>query len=138
RRSATLDIPFLYVAAPISGGAVRLAYPLSDIEAVQAQVHMRLAWGSLLALAAALLIAATISILTARRLQRIEQVAARIARGDLQARVQDPSLDEIGRVAAAIDVTAGQIELTFASIRSSQRQLETLLNSMQDAVIAIS
>jgi len=38
RRSAALGIPFLYVAAPISGGAVRLAYPLSDIEAVQVQV----------------------------------------------------------------------------------------------------
>jgi len=32
RRSHTLGIPFLYVAAPISGGAVRLAYPLSDVE----------------------------------------------------------------------------------------------------------
>ncbi len=49
RRSATLGIPFLYVAAPISGGAVRLAYPLSDIEAVQAQVRRRLLWGSAIA-----------------------------------------------------------------------------------------
>ena len=32
RKSRTLDIPFVYVAAPISGGAVRLAYPLSEIE----------------------------------------------------------------------------------------------------------
>jgi two-component system, OmpR family, phosphate regulon sensor histidine kinase PhoR len=138
RRSATLGIPFLYVAAPISGGAVRLAYPLSDIEAVEAQVRKRLLWGSALALIVALIIAAAASILTARRLQRIEDVAARIARGDLQARVKDPSLDEIGRVAAAIDITASQVELSFAAVRSSQRQLETLLNSMQDAVIAVS
>ena len=47
-------------------------------------------------------------------------------------------LDEIGRVAAAIDKTAEQIERSFAAVRSSQRQLETLLNSMQDAVIAVS
>ena len=33
RRSTTLGIPFLYVAVPVSGGAVRLAYPLSDVEA---------------------------------------------------------------------------------------------------------
>ena len=31
RKSHTLGIPFLYVAAPVSGGAVRLAYPLSEI-----------------------------------------------------------------------------------------------------------
>jgi two-component system, OmpR family, phosphate regulon sensor histidine kinase PhoR len=41
-------------------------------------------------------------------------------------------------VAAAIDRTAGQVERSFAAVRSSQRQLETLLNSMQDAVIAVS
>ena len=138
RRSATLGISFLYVAAPISGGAVRLAYPLSDIEAVQAQVRRRLLWGSALALLIALLFAAMASILTARRLERIVDVAARIERGDLRARVDDSSLDEIGRVAAAIDRTAGQVERSFAAVRSSQRQLETLLNSMQDAVIAVS
>ncbi len=138
RRSATLGIPFLYVAAPVTGGAVRLAYPLSDVEAVQAQVRRRLLWGSLFASLFALLIAAAASIWTSRRLQRIVDVAARIEQGDLHARVNDRPLDEIGRVAAAIDKTAGQIELSFAAVRSSQRQLETLLNSMQDAVIAVS
>jgi len=138
RRSATLGIPFLYVAAPIPGGAVRLAYPLSDVQAVQAQVRRRLLWGSAVALLIALLVAALASIFTARRLERIVDVAARIERGDLRARVDDPSLDEIGRVAVAIDRTAGQVERSFAAVRSSQRQLETLLNSMQDAVIAVS
>jgi two-component system, OmpR family, phosphate regulon sensor histidine kinase PhoR len=138
RRSATLGVPFLYVAVPVSGGAVRLAYPLSDVEAVQAQVRQRLLWGSALALFIALVIAASASVWTSRRLERIVDVAARIEQGDLHARVEDSPLDEIGRVAAAIDKTAGQVERSFAAVRSSQRQLETLLNSMQDAVIAIS
>ncbi len=138
RRSATLGIPFLYIAAPIAGGAVRLAYPLSDVEAVQAQVRRHLLWGSLFASFVALLIAAAASVWMSRRLQRIVDVAARIERGDLRARVNDGPMDEIGRVAAAIDKTAGQIERSFAAVRSSQYQLETLLNSMQDAVIAVS
>jgi two-component system phosphate regulon sensor histidine kinase PhoR len=138
RRSATVGVPFLYIAAPISGGAVRLAYPLSDVEAVQAQVRRQLWWGSLLSSFVALLIAAGASIWMSRRLERIVDVALRIEKGDLQARVNDTPMDEIGRVAAAIDKTAGQIERSFAAVRSSQRQLETLLNSMQDAVIAVS
>ena len=138
RRSATLGVPFLYVAAPISGGAVRLAYPLSDIEAVQTQVRRKLFWGSAIASLMALMIAAGASIWMARRLQSIVDVAARIERGDLRARVNETPLDEIGRVAAAIDKTAEQVERSFAAVRSSQRQLETLLNSMQDAVIAVS
>jgi two-component system phosphate regulon sensor histidine kinase PhoR len=138
RRSATLGIPFLYVAAPVSGGAVRLAYPLSDVEAVQSQVHRRLLWGSMLALLIALLVATGASTATARRLEHIADVAARIAEGDLKARVQDKSEDEIGRLGGALDKTARQVERSFAAVRSSQRQLETLLNSMQDAVIAVS
>lgn len=138
RRSATLGVPFLYVAVPTSGGAVRFAYPFSDVEAAQVKVRDRLLWGSLLAFLIALLVAGAVSVWTAIRLERIADVAARIEQGDLQARVHDTSLDEIGRVSAAIDKTAGQVARSFAAVRSSQRQLETLLNSMQDAVIAVS
>jgi two-component system, OmpR family, phosphate regulon sensor histidine kinase PhoR len=138
RRSATLGVPFLYVAAPVSGGAVRLAYPLSDVEAISGKVFRGLAISSALAFIGALVVAAAAAIWTARRLERIVDVAGRIAEGDLRARVDDPSQDEIGRVAGAIDATARHLERTFAAVRSSQHQLETLLNSMQDAVIAVS
>jgi two-component system, OmpR family, phosphate regulon sensor histidine kinase PhoR len=138
RRSSTIGIPFLYIAVPISGGAVRLAYPLSDVEAVSAQVHRRLEIASLLAFLFALIVAAIASNWTAHRLERIVDVAARIADGELQARIREASQDEIGRVAGAIDKTARRVEQSFAAVVSSQRQLETLLNSMQDAVIAVS
>jgi len=136
RRATTVSI--LYVAAPISGGAVRLAYPLADVDAVSAQVRGRLALGSALAFVVALFVAAMASAATARRLEHIVDVAAHIADGDLRARVQDFSPDEIGRLGGALDKTARQVERSFAALRSSQRQLETLLNSMQDAVIAVS
>jgi len=138
RRSATIGIPFLYIAVPVSGGGVRLAYPLSDVEAVAAQVRQRLALASGLAFLFSLIVAAVASHWSARRLDRIVGVAARIAEGDLQARVLETSQDEIGRVAGAIDKTARRVEQSFAAVRSSQHQLETLLNSMQDAVIAVS
>jgi len=138
RRRATLGIPFLYVAAPVSGGAVRLAYPLSDVEAISGRVFRGLAISSALAFIVALVVAAVAATWTARRLEHIVDIAGRIAEGDLRARVDDASQDEIGRVAGAIDVTARHLERTFAAVRSSQHQLETLLNSMQDAVIAVS
>jgi two-component system phosphate regulon sensor histidine kinase PhoR len=138
RRSATVGSPFLFIAAPIAGGAVRLAYPLSDVEAISAQVRGSLARATGLAFLFALLVAAVSAQWSARRLDRIVDVAGRIAEGDLQARIKETSQDEVGRVAAAIDGTARRVEQSFAAVRSSQRQLETLLNSMQDAVIAVS
>jgi len=120
------------------GGAARLAYPLSDVEAVSLQIRHRLELASGLALLFAFVVAAVAANWTARRLERIVEVAGRIADGDLQARVLETSADEVGRVAGAIDKTARRVEQSFAAVRSSQRQLETLLNSMQDAVIAVS
>jgi two-component system phosphate regulon sensor histidine kinase PhoR len=115
-----------------------LAYPLSDVEAISGKVFRGLAISSALAFIVALVVATVAATWTARRLDHIVDVAGRIAEGDLRARVDDSSQDEIGRVAAAIDATARHLERTFAAVRSSQHQLETLLNSMQDAVIAIS
>src|SRR5271156_6950430 len=120
------------------GGAVRLAYPLSDVEAVSVQIRHRLELASGLAFLFALLVAAIAAQWTAHRLERIVDVAARIAEGDLKARILETSQDEVGRVAGAIDKTARRVEESFEAVRSSQRQLETLLNSMQDAVIAVS
>ncbi len=138
RRSHTVGIPFLYVAAPVAGGAVRLAYPLSDVEAALTHVRRQLFLGSLLAFVVALVVSGLAAQATARRLDRIVRFADRIAAGDLAARIEETSGDEIGQVAASLDKTARDLEGSFAALQHSQRQLETLLNSMQDAVIAVS
>jgi two-component system, OmpR family, phosphate regulon sensor histidine kinase PhoR len=136
RPSHTLGIPFLYVAVPISGGAARLAYPLSQLEAATAESRSLLL-GSAIAFIVALLLAAIAAHFTARRLQRIVEFSERIAAGDLTARIAESSGDEMGQVASALDKTARHLEESFAALLTSRRQLETLLNSMQDAVIAI-
>jgi two-component system phosphate regulon sensor histidine kinase PhoR len=137
RRSQTLGVPFLYVAAPVSGGAVRLAYPLSDVEATTGRIRHTLLLASATAFVVALLIAAIAAQYIARRLRRIVEFADHIAEGDLTARISESSRDEIGQVGTALDKTARQLEESFAALQTSQRQLETLLNSMQDAVIAV-
>ncbi|MBZ5574330.1 MAG: HAMP domain-containing protein [Acidobacteriia bacterium] len=137
RRSHTLGIPFLYVAAPISGGAVRLAYPLSDVEAAAGHIRRTLLLGSVIAFLVALLLAGIAAQITAHRMQRIVQFAGRIAEGDLTARISESAVDEVGQVATALDHTALRLEASFAALQTSQRQLETLLNSMEDAVIAV-
>jgi two-component system, OmpR family, phosphate regulon sensor histidine kinase PhoR len=97
------------------------------------------AWkGTLLALVLALIISAVAAQATARRLERIVRFAERITAGDLAARIEETSGDEIGQVAASLDRAARHLEESFAALQHSQRQLETVLNSMQDAVIAVS
>jgi two-component system phosphate regulon sensor histidine kinase PhoR len=138
RTSHTVGIPFLYVAAPITGGAVRLAYPLASIQQMTRKVHLHLLWASLASLVAATILSAVVARMVSRRLQRIVRFAERIAAGDLGARIEEASSDEIAHVATALDRTARQLEQSFASVETGRQQLEALLNSMQEAVLAIS
>ena len=60
-----------------------------------------------------------------------------MAAGDLSARIEEESSDEIAHVASALDKTARKLEDGFRAVESSRQTLETLLNSMQEAVIAV-
>ncbi len=137
RISKTVGVELLYVAVPIPGGAVRMAYPLTSIRQANAEIRKDLIKGSAIAglLALLLVLAATQSI--GRRLLRITDFAERVAAGDLSARIQEGAGDEIAHVASALDKTARKLEEGFADLEASRQTLETLLNSMQEAVIAI-
>jgi two-component system phosphate regulon sensor histidine kinase PhoR len=100
------------------------------------RLHLLLASG--LALLIATVLAAGIAQAMSRRLRTIVSFAERIAAGDLTARIEEKSNDEIAHVAAALDRTARRLEQSFAAVETGRKQLETLLNSMQDAVLAVS
>ena len=74
----------------------------------------------------------------ARRIIKITSFAQQIAAGNLSVRLHESGGDEIASLAAALDKSASQLETTFRNLESSRQQLETLLNSMEDAVVAVS
>jgi two-component system phosphate regulon sensor histidine kinase PhoR len=137
RASQLFGSAYLYVAAPVEGGAVRLAYSLSDIDAATSHLQDALLIATGLAFLVGLGMAGVAARSVTRRLQRILNFAGQIAGGHLAARIAENSDDEVGQVAYALDEAARELEGNFAALQTSRRQLETLLNSMQDAVIAI-
>jgi two-component system phosphate regulon sensor histidine kinase PhoR len=137
RSSRTVGVDFLYEAAPIPGGAVRLAHPLSAVRDANRQVRNDLLKSSAVATLIALVLAFIATQSIGRRLARITDFAERVAAGDLSARIEEESTDEIAHVAAALDKTARKLEEGFQTVESSRQTLETLLNSMQEAVIAV-
>ena len=137
RLSHTIGTDLLYVAAPIPGGAVRMAYPLSAIRQANRRISRDLLEGSALSALLAMLLAFVGTQSIGRRLVRITDFAERVAAGDLSARIQEESSDEIAHVAAALDKTARKLEDGFRAVENSRQTLETLLNSMQEAVLAV-
>ncbi len=127
----------LYVAVPSGPLVVRLAYRLNDMPAAIHVLRRGIVLASLLSLLVATLLAALLAQRFAARLARIVVFAKRIASGDLTARVEEGNLDEISAVAHALDVTASRLEQSFHALESSRSELTALLDSMQEAVIAI-
>ena len=138
RRSHTVGVDFLYVARPVPGGSVRLAVPLSAIAETDRKVRRSLVFASALACFIAIVMAAWASRGVSARLEKILEFAAKIADGDYSARLAEYQQDEIGRVGMALDATARTLQSSFQELESSRRELEAVLNSMQEPVIAIS
>jgi len=138
RLSKTVGTEFLYVAVPSGGNVARLAYPLAAIRTHISDIRNTLLRSTALALLFALALAIAVAQSVSKRLQRIVQFAERVAAGDLSARIAEKSGDEIAQVAMALDRTARRLEENFAAVRESRSELEALLNSMKDGVIAVS
>ncbi|MGB7190610.1 MAG: ATP-binding protein [Acidobacteriaceae bacterium] len=92
---------------------------------------------SLVAMGVAIVLSAILAQRAEARLKRIVAFAHRIAAGDFSARMKEGSLDEIADVAHALDTTAARLEASFQALESKQRELAALLDSMQEAVIAV-
>jgi two-component system, OmpR family, phosphate regulon sensor histidine kinase PhoR len=138
RLSHTVGVEFLYVAVPSGDKVVRLAYPLADIQRHLGEIRRTLLRTTALALLLALLLAIVIAELISRRLRRIVYFAEQVAAGDLFARIADTGGDEISQVATALDRTARLLQQNFNDVRENRAELEALLNSMADGVIAVS
>jgi two-component system phosphate regulon sensor histidine kinase PhoR len=138
RTGNTSGVELLYVAQPVPGGAVRLAFPLTAIAEAYHKLWRLLGLAFLLAWLVAVVLSAAASKSISARLERMVGFAGKIAEGDFSARLSEYQNDEIGKVAAALDATARKLQTSFQQVEDSRNELEAVLNSMQEPVIAIS
>ncbi len=113
--------------------------PRSDgIERVPRHLQTDLVDAAAISLLSGLVIALAVTVILRRRLRRMEVFAREIGAGNLSARLPESGTDEIATLATTLDKTARQLEINFRNLESNRLQLETLLNSMEDAVVAVS
>ena len=94
-------------------------------------------WSGLIGLAVAIPLAAWVAFRVTRRLQRVVDFARRIAGGDLSARLDESADDELLAMDAALNRTAERLGTSFTEIESRRQELAAMLDSMQEAVVAI-
>ena len=136
--TAVLDFSFRNIVAHSLHEEARVA-SLGPVQQAAALHILRrdLFTASLISLVLAILASALLAHRIAGRLRRIVDFSGRIASGDFTARIEQDGSDEIGEVARALDATASRLEQSFHALEDKQRELAALLDSMQEAVVAV-
>ena len=108
----------------------------TDAETSHRLVRVAMLAGTI-AFMVALPLAAWVASRVAHRLQRVVDFARRVAGGDLSARLQHSNNDELSAMEAALNQTAERLGQGFAEIESRRQELAAMLDSMQEAVVAV-
>ena len=142
RYSGTLQRNMMYVGVSHEKdseivGVVRTSIPLISIDKAINSIQVKIAlWGLLIALFAAIL-----SLVVSRRISRpIEEIkmgAESFARGEFQRRLPDSNSEEIGSLSETMNQMAMELHERINTIMRQRNELEAVLSSMIEGVIAV-
>jgi two-component system, OmpR family, phosphate regulon sensor histidine kinase PhoR len=141
RYSSTVDMEMLYVALPVKDaggiiGYVRTALPLSAVDSELAALRSYLAYGVGIALLLSLPAGWYFTRRIIKPLVTMERAAVEIAAGDYGRQVRVGRTDEIGMLANALNRLSSSMADRIEKISRDQRQLEAMLGSMAEGIIA--
>ncbi len=142
RYSATLKQLMLYVAVPLisqgrTTGVLRTSIPLTSIN----KELRHLFAGMSLGIIVVIILAGGVTLMVARKISRplelMKQDAQRYANGDFSRKVNVTGSEEIVSLARAMNKMAVQLDERMRAVLGKRNELETVLASMIEGVIAV-
>ena len=142
RYSKTLKHEMMYVAIPLKRnnnilGVLRTSIPVTSIYDELQSIQIQIAFGGLLIA----LFAAGVSLFISKRISKpIEEIkkgAERFARGDLNYRMPASDTEEMVGLAEAMNQMAIQLNDRIKTAIKQRNELEAVLSSMKEGVIAV-
>ncbi len=99
--------------------------------------HQYFVLAAALVIAAAALAALTLAQIATAHLNKVDRFARHLAAGHLDARVDDPGFSASADTTRRLDQGMARLEEAFHALEDRRRELEALLDSMQEAVVAV-
>src|SRR5436190_573548 len=140
RYSTTLQTDMVYVAIRSDHPVVkyvRLALPLTDVNAQLATIGSATALALMAALVAALILSWMFSAPLARRVEAVAAVARRYSAGDFSRPAHDYGQDELGAVARALDGAAQELGRKIDDLSRDRARTEAILAGMVEGVLIV-
>jgi len=142
RRSATVQEQMLYsaVAVKVAGssvGVVRVALPLTGVEAQVRELRGAVALALLLAFVITAILSAVLSAPLAGPLTEIMDAARQFATGNLAARIRVNRSDELGELARILNQSAEQLTGRLTESARDRARTDAILVAMDDGLLAV-
>jgi two-component system phosphate regulon sensor histidine kinase PhoR len=142
RFSKTLMQRMLYVAVPIKDGqnvaaVLRTSLPANTVENEIRSIQLKIALGGCIIALLAAGISWVISRHISRPIEQMKKSAEKFAGGDLSHRLTSPTTEEMAGLSEAMNQMAVQLDDRIETISRQRNQLETVLASMLEGVIAV-
>lgn len=142
RFSTTVQDDMLYVALALRQnelllGTVRAAIPLAEVDGMLRELRTTISWGAALGV----MLAMGVGLAVARRITQpvteMTNVAEALRSGAYEQRVESPSTDEFGILAATLNRLADELTKRISTLAQQRAQLGAMVTGLQEGVIAI-
>ncbi len=143
RSSPSLKKPMMYVGVPVTENdgtpvaVIRTAMDLAYIGYELGSIYGRIIVGGLIVAGIAAILSLIISRRIARPLEELKAGAERFAQGDLSVRLPLSDTEELGGVAESLNRMAQQLDDQFRTITEQRNEVEAILSSMVEGVLAV-
>jgi two-component system phosphate regulon sensor histidine kinase PhoR len=142
RYSSTLRQEMMYVALPITDrgehiAVVRASLPTTFIENELNSIRIKIIIGGIIIAILAAGVSLAISRRISRPLETMKKGADRFADGELSHRMDTPDSTEMASLAEAMNQMAAHLETHIKAVSDQRNELETVLSSMLEGVIAV-
>jgi two-component system phosphate regulon sensor histidine kinase PhoR len=140
RYSTTVDTDMVYVAVRASHPIVRyvrVALPMTDVDAQLAAIRRLTLIGVAAAIPVALIISWMFSAPLAQRVHAIARVAERYSAGDLSRSTYDYGTDELGSVARVLDASVQELGKRIEELSRDRARMGAILAGMVEGVLVV-
>ena len=142
RYSHTLEKNMMYVGIPLryesrTIGVVRTSMPLTSIDEAVKVVQIKITVAGLLIAALMAFVSLWVSRRISRPIEEIKKGAERFASGDLHGRLPVFDSEEIGSLSETLNQMAEELHERINIIMEQRGELEAVLSSMVEGVIAV-
>ena len=139
RMSESVQERYYYEAVYLPGNFyLRAALPTAELDAALRRLWVTALLSMLLGIAVVCALTGYVVYLVTEPLQKLSAAARQISGGDYSCRVEGNFRDEVGELALSFNRMAESTENAVTQLTSQQKQLEGVLQGMNDGVLAAS